>query len=167
MADRMAATICIGGALPAALVPDLCRELREASVGVQGAATCFRPENADDLMQACHDGWLCLQDDEVPWGEFGFEGFLQQQGISYDRFTEPKYDRPAVIVSFRPGGGVVCRDTTILHEPFVLTSQLVAVEDALVSAVENPTRDAVQQALTLLRAAVPPKVVPLPPLTIQ
>ena len=110
MSEHMPACIRIGGKLDQAIVPRLCQVIDQEQVSLEFGDDCFAPETADDLLAARIEdgGALVLQlcDDQAHWGWFeSLERFLQQNGISFDRQTDAKYEYGACHAQFRPGRG--------------------------------------------------------------
>jgi hypothetical protein len=82
MADRVSASITIGGTLPAALLPDLL-----AAIECEGLSTEWdgAPFAADQLPT---DGPLALMAHEVAWGRFAaLEGFCVEHGLPFARWS--------------------------------------------------------------------------------
>ena len=179
MAENMAAEIEIGGKVAAGLVPELCRIISEAGVGLDCGSYDFRPASAKDLLEARRDtdDVLLLIDDQARWGEFpDLETFLSEHNIPYTRRTEPKYEYDGELVDFRPGGGVIVVPINAAGYPIVPASALADVDAALAQALEyltkgpgsvGPAIEPAKKAQQLLREHLPPQVPPLEPFEIE
>jgi len=178
MSDYMAAEIRIGGKVPARLVPELCEQITSEGIAIEMGSIPLRPETADQLLAACedHDGvrLLCLYDDQARWGEFeGLEAFMRTHKIAFDRFSEGKYECSAETAHFRSKEGLVVLVTDPNREPIVAASGLVPVEKALARGIGQLDHgktaaglQSLKRALRLLRANLPPTVLPLEPFEI-
>ena len=179
MGEHMAAEIEIGGKVAAALVPELCRVISQAEVGLDYGSYDFRPASAADLLEARRDtdDVLLLIDDQARWGEFPeLEAFLQEHNIPYTRRTEPKYEYDGEIVEFRPGSEPVAFTVNGAGEPIISASRLSGVDTALAQVLEQLVKgpEAVGAATKLaqtaqqrLRQELPPQVPPLEPFEIE
>jgi hypothetical protein len=82
MADRVSATITVGGILPAALLPDLL-----AIIELEGLSTEWDGE-AFAANQLPEDGPLLLMAHEVAWGRFPeLESFCIENGLPFARWS--------------------------------------------------------------------------------
>ena len=179
MAERMAAEIEIGGKIAVGLVPELCRIIGQAGVGLEYGSYNFRPASAEDLLAARRDtdDVLLLIDDQSRWGEFpDLEAFLREHNIPYTRRTEPKYEYDGELVEFRPGSEPVVITTNAAGHPVVSASVLAEVDAALAQALECLTKGPgsvgsaikpAKRAQQLLRDHLPPPVPPLEPFEIK
>ena len=72
MPDCIAAEIHIGGKIRQDLVPGLCKAIREERLSFDWRDTCFDPDSAEELTEACdeQDGvrLLCLCGDQASYG---------------------------------------------------------------------------------------------------
>ena len=59
------------------------------------------------------------------------EGFLQEHGIPFARYTEGKYDYDPEVVAFHPACGLVQELTDHNRNPIVQTSALKPIADTL------------------------------------
>lgn len=104
MSDRLAAHISIGGRLARAKVPKLLDAIASSDVSLEWGDRCFRATSGEGLLNACKQGELILCDDQASWGEFPeLEAACRKLGLSYDRFSEGKYEHDPEIVVWRPG----------------------------------------------------------------
>jgi hypothetical protein len=151
--DCTAAEIRIGGKIRQDLVPGLCKAIREERLSFDWGDTCFDPDSAEELTEACdeRDGvrLLCLCDDQASYGQFSIlEKFLVEAGISYRRHSDAKYEYDAEIVEFRPGLGQVVFVSNNDGEFLVPLENLARVATAIDKATETAEG---QTALELLR----------------
>lgn len=178
MADRLAAEIFIGGALPMRLVPQLCSIIAAEGVALDWGDAPFQPQTARELVAACrlHQGKsvLALCDDQARSGCFeNLEAFLASQTIPFDRFHEAKYEFDAEWVSYRPGGAPRVVITDADRHPIVRTkvvTQAARRVAAIIRALEKSNTDrALGTARSLARflAGALPPLVPLPEFTIR
>ena len=178
MADRMAAEIHIGGKIPRSLVPELCRQIVSAGVGLEHGCQNFRPQGADDLRDACaneDEGQvLILYDDEARCGEFeSLERFLREHQIAYTRRSEGRYEYSPQTVEFRPPDQLVEYPCSADFEPMVAATQLSPIQQILTQATAHlhagdfaAAQRTVEEALRQLDTCLPPTVSPLEPLEI-
>jgi hypothetical protein len=133
MSERLKAWIAIGGDVPQALVPELCKVITEEEPSQEWGGDTFEPEDAEDLEDAVDGaGHLYLCHDEAPWGEFvDLEKFLRQHGISYDRHSAAKYEYDAQLEQFRPGLGILTDLATEDGRPLVERDEVEKIRDAL------------------------------------
>jgi hypothetical protein len=83
MADRVSASIALGGDLPSSLLADLA-----AVIAGEGLSTEWDGEDFD-LSQIPLDGPLELMAREVAWGSFDeLESFCRDNGLAYARWSE-------------------------------------------------------------------------------
>ena len=97
----------------------------------------FHPCTIDELLASRSDDdnglrLLTLYDDQARWGEFdSLETFRQEQGISYCRYSEGKYDYDAETSAFHPDCGFVESLTDHNRHPVVQTFQLTPIAATL------------------------------------
>ena len=146
MSEHIAAKIHVGGRIPTSLVPALCQAIANEGValGFRGNGY-FTPVTAEDLLKACTEcdnvPLLCLYDDQASWGEFEqLEAFLRDHTITYDRFSEAKYDYSAKVAHFRRNKGLFVVPTDSAYRPIVVAADLAGVEKALAQAIEQVQR---------------------------
>ena len=172
MSEWIAAEIWIGGKIPAALVPELCRLIGEETALECGEAA-FEPTAARELMKARRNehGTLLLHlvDDQARWGQFeALEQFLEQHGVPFRRRTEGKYQYDPELIEFRPGLGPLQFMTDHSGRPVVPAAGLqaidAAVKQALAGAQHSSTRSLALKLRGIqrrVRAHLPRTVPPL------
>jgi hypothetical protein len=175
--ERMAAVIWIGGRVKKRLVAPLCRMLCEASVSLEWADAQFKPQNADQFLEALddYDGVpaLRLNDDQATWGEFArLEEFLRRQRLPYTRRSDDKYDYDAERVEFRPGCGLACTRTDASGNPILGSERVVEALDLLkksrasLKQGKQPTH-LLARLQRVLERALPSDLPPLEPFEIE
>lgn len=174
MADYFAAEITLGGNVPTAVVPELCRRICDLGLSDDDEQSCFKPEAASDLLDGCReiDGvrLLRLSDSEAYFGRFAsLETFLQKKGISYCRITDSKYEHDGEIVEFRPEMGLVRTLASKSGEPLMplhavreALSSLYLVQTLLDSRRERKAQAVLRRCCKQLGQSLPPLVPPLP-----
>ena len=179
MSDYMAAEIWIGGTISPSLVANLCAAITKQCASLEWGDAHFSPGTQPDLLEASQekDGvsllWLC--DDQARWGEFdALERFLWENGITYTRRSDGKYEYDPEVVEFRPEQGMISLLTNNAGEPVVPVSELADIDAALTQVLELPDTaskqtisSAVQSAQRLLRERLPAVVPPLEPFEIE
>jgi hypothetical protein len=153
MSEPIAAEIRIGGKIRQAVVPGLCKAIREECLSFDWGDTHFVPNSAEELINACdeRDGvrLLCLCDDQASYGQFSIvEKYLVEAGICYRRHSDAKYEFDAQIVEFRPGLGQVVFASNNNGELLVPLEKLTCIATAIDTATETAEG---QTALELLR----------------
>ncbi len=177
MADRMAAEIWIGGAIPESLIDILCERIRDAGVSLDYGQAPFKPYTAQELLEAAaeHDGLLRLCDSEVAWGEFeDLEACLFENDIPYTRKSDGKYEHDPVVVEFRPESGLHECTANKAMQPVVevesLTQAVQTLDEAMKLLRDNHSLvagvQATEKALRMLREQLPPRLPPLKSLEI-
>ena len=157
MSERMAAEIMIGGAVPAATVPELCKLICNNKLGPEHDAA-FEPHTAEDLLAGCQayeDAQvLCLYDDQARWGQFAeLEAFLEKQHIAFDRFSEGKYDIQPEWVAYRPASGLLAFLTDGDRTPLVHADKVQRALKRLAAALEHLEANRLGRARKALRRA--------------
>ena len=104
MADRMAASIEIGGKITKELLDEL----------IALASECWADDWSSDankkyVMAAINNKKpLVLTDPEIAWGEFtDIEEFCEQHGLHFKRHTCPKYEYDGEIRYYVPENGLL------------------------------------------------------------
>jgi len=110
MADYAPGNIDIGGPVPRRLVPELIKQIREAGVSLDWGGLAFLPETEQDLVDAADEYRIQLFDENAMFGRFPeLEHFLVENGISYDRISDPLPESSGVLVIHRPGATYAMR----------------------------------------------------------
>jgi hypothetical protein len=108
MADHVPALIWIGGPIPNALIPALCRAISAEGVSLDWDEP-VQLKNQADLESAINaEGRLQFTAAEAPCGGFeNLEAFLERHGISYDRHSSAHSLYDAELIRYRggPDGG--------------------------------------------------------------
>lgn len=103
MADRISASICIGGRLPRRKPGRFLAAIEQANVSLEWGDACYRPKTAEELLSSLEDGrvWVC--DDEVAYGEFpDLEEACRRLKLPYTRYSEGKYEYDPEVADWRP-----------------------------------------------------------------
>jgi hypothetical protein len=160
MSERMATWIAIGGNLPQALLPELCKAISDEQLSREWGGKPFEPTDADDLKDAIDElGQLFLCHEEATGGAFdNLETFLRQSGLPYNRHAAAKYEYDTQLVQFRPGLGVLNHLASEDGRPLVEQSEVQKIREALQAGNA-------EEALTLAEKLCP-KRPQLPPFQI-
>lgn len=173
MSERIAATIWIGGKVPASLVSKLCGEITAASVALEWGGELFAPKTGAELLEACIDSdgasVLFLCDEEASWGQFeSLEEFLQRHDIPFTRSNDGGIVYDGEVAEYRPGMDILRLPTNTDGKPIVAASQLDPVRSKLASAIEELEKGSTSKATSMLRDAfqqlseqLPPEIAPL------
>jgi len=82
MADRVSASIAIGGSLPASLLPDFVAAIQLEGLSAEWGG---KPFTLDDMPDGAP---LCLMAHEVSWGRFeALEAFCIERGLAFARWS--------------------------------------------------------------------------------
>jgi hypothetical protein len=131
--DRMCCEIYIGGQVTKALLPELIKVINEEGVEDEYGNGELKLENQEQLLKYVENGVLRFVHAEKANGEFGeLEGWLQENGIPFNRTTEQYHDYDAEDVTWLPG----------------MDSPLVLYKDAMGN--ENIPGEVVREALQAL-----------------
>jgi hypothetical protein len=173
MADYVSAQISIGGRVAREAVAGLCQAICDQGLALGWCEAPFQPASDKESLAARKEvaGALVLSlcADEVAWGVFPeLEAFLEEQGISYDRFHEAKYEIEATVKQFRPGRGAVEFSSTLSQVIVVPAAPvwraMAEVRQAIVdlgSGRITPVRESLQATLSQLETQLPQQLPPL------
>ena len=103
MADRMAASIEIGGKMKKGLLHELITLVSEH--GTDDGSTAADKKYVMEAIK--NNKFLALSDPDIAWGEFtDIEKFCKEHGLYYKRHTSPKYEHEGEIHYYVPEKGL-------------------------------------------------------------
>ena len=124
MSSYFCASIRIGGNIERSKVERLLAAICEAGVSLEWGDAAFAPQNADELLEAKQEAWLCLCDERASCGEFPeLEAACRKLRLGYLRHSEASFDSEAEPADWRPG----------MKKPIVRPSSNVNSHDTYVS----------------------------------
>jgi hypothetical protein len=159
MSDHIASYIRIGGTIPKRLVAELCRAITYEQLALDWGEAHFAPTSVQELLEVRTSiegaDVLQLYDDDARWGEFAdLEKFLIEQGISFDRLHEAKFDINARLTQFRPESGRHDFNTTVEGHVVVALRDVQYLRDDLHQVRESLQKQELERAQQQLQAAL-------------
>lgn len=146
MSEPISATIFIGGKFPRAKLSELL-----AASMADGACKDYDedyPEEVAALLDCVDDdGHLHLCNNEANYGTFeALESFCRDNRLSYDRYSDAKYDYDGIVEYFRPGGRI-----DRVHIAHVSQSHQLLVSAEELASVVQAAKDAKGSSKVILQ----------------